>query len=592
MSQTVIKSEDKRWWKEATVYQVYPSSFADGNGDGLGDLKGITSKVDYLHHLGVDVLWLSPIYDSPQKDMGYDISDYRQIYAPYGTLEDWDNLRDALHAKGMKIMMDLVVNHTSDQHEWFKQSRSSKDSPFRDWYIWRPAKKGPNGERLPPNNWACVFGKESAWAWDEHTQEYYLHLYVTEQPDLNWDNPSVRNAVWDIMKFWLDRGSDGFRMDVINLISKTPGLPDAKEIVPGEFLQPSYEHTANGPNVHNYLQEMYREVLSKYDTITVGETPFTHDTNILSEYSLDANHELQMVFTFELHDIDGDRTDPMINRPYKLPEFKQIIEKYQRDLYGKGWNALYFGNHDQARSVSRFGSDKTDEYRSLSSKLIATMQHTLCGTTYIYQGEEIAMKNVDPTTWSIKDLPDVATQMYWQAKLDERRSKTGQKDPDMSDVEQNILRKARDNARAPVQWTAGEQAGFSTGKPWMRVNVEDAQNWNVERLLSQPDSVINYWRKIIATRKANPVLIYGDFVLLDRDNLQVFAYTRTYAQTRALVLLNFSDDQQTFSVPDTEGEFVEKKAKMLIGNYGDKSGQELRGNQVELRPWEARVYVL
>ncbi|KAK4057348.1 hypothetical protein OIO90_001414 [Microbotryomycetes sp. JL221] len=589
---TTAMTTDKQWWKEATVYQVYPSSFCDGNGDGLGDLKGITSKVDYLHQLGVDVLWLSPIYDSPQKDMGYDISDYRKLYEPYGDLNDWDNLRDALHSKGMKIMMDLVVNHTSDQHEWFKQSRSSKNSPFRDWYIWKPARTGSNGERLPPNNWACVFGKESAWAWDEETQEYYLHLYVTEQPDLNWDNPKVRNAVWDIMKFWLDRGCDGFRMDVINLISKTPGLPDARQIVDGEFLQPSYEHTANGPNVHKYLKEMYDQVLSKYDTITVGETPFTHDTDILSQYSLSSNKELQMVFTFELHDIDGNKNDPMIVRKFNLSEFKSIIEKYQCELFDKGgWNALYFANHDQARSISRFANDN-DEYRSLSSKLIATLQHSLSGTTYIYQGEEIAMRNVNNQTWSIKDFPDVATQMYWRAKLQERIKQTGQQNPDMSDVEQNILRKARDNARVPIQWTAGPQAGFTTGKPWMRVNVEDAQHYNVEDLLKQPDSVINYWRRIIKARKANPVLIYGDFTLLDKDNEQIFAYIRSNESNKALVLLNFSNNVNKFLLSETVSrEF--KQSTLLIHNYGnDKDRTMLEHDEIELRPWEAMIYLV
>ncbi|KAL8291593.1 hypothetical protein RQP46_001851 [Phenoliferia psychrophenolica] len=558
---SIFKSKD--WFKEVTVYQIYPSSFCDSNGNGTGTLAGVTSKLDYLKRLGVDVVWLSPVMTSPWKDGGYDISNYKDIREEYGTLQHWDDLKNGIHARGMKLMMDLVVNHSSDEHAWFKESRSSKTNPKRDWYHWQPAKIGPDGERLPPNNWESVFGGESAWTWDELTEEYYLRLFVkeqarsynpptlrlpsltsTSQPDLNWEHQPLREAVYDAMRFWLDRGCDGFRMDVINLISKVPGYPDCAPTKEG-FLQPSFEMTANGPRVHEFLQEMHREVLSKYDTITVGETPFTHDTSILA-YSRPENKELQMVFTFELHDIDGTAGNPRIRKGFELRTFKEVLEKYQRDLWGKGWNSLYL---DQARSVSRFAND-SPEFRTRSAKVLATLHNSLCGTVYIYEGDEIGMKNV-PSSWTIDDFPDVATKMYWQTCVFfvERIATTGEANPDMADVLDQLLHKARDNARTPMQWDTSPHAGFTTGKPWMRVNEDFKDGWNVADQEKDSESVLSYWKQMLQVRKSNPVLVHGEFTLLDRENPCVFAYTRKWDGVTALVILSFAPGEVVFHIP-------------------------------------------
>ncbi|CCO34855.1 hypothetical protein BN14_08964 [Rhizoctonia solani AG-1 IB] len=416
-------------FKSYCVYQIYPSSFADANGDGIGDLAGIESKLEYIKRLGADVVWLSPIYRSPQKDMGYDISDYQDIDPRYGTLEDWDSLLKKTHELGMRLVMDLVVNHTSDQHEWFKESRSSKSNPKRDWYIWRPPKFDAEGNRKPPNNWASLFGG-SAWEWDETTQEYYLHLFVVEQPDLNWENPEVRQAIWKLMRWWMERGCDGFRMDVINMISKVPGLPDGPVTQPDRDYQPGYQYYCNGPRVHEYLQEMYREVLSRYPNyFTVGESPLTHDPRDLLPYVLPERKELQMMFQFELADIDGTH-NPLIPRNPSLLDIKSVINKWQAFMFNHGgWNSLYMENHDQARSVSRllgfgvstdkktFNFDLYDEdlkkFWNVGAKLLAILHTTQGGTVFIYQGEEIGATNV-PRGWSLEEYKDVATINFYR----------------------------------------------------------------------------------------------------------------------------------------------------------------------------------
>ncbi|KAM0745693.1 glycoside hydrolase family 13 protein [Meredithblackwellia eburnea MCA 4105] len=580
------------WFKPLVVYQIYPSSFAESpsTSTGTGTLAGVTTKLDYLKELGVDVVWLSPIMMSPMFDMGYDISDYREIRPEFGTMRDWEVLLDGLHSRGMKLMMDLVVNHTSSHHPWFLESRSSKTNPKRDWYIWRQPVVDPvTGERREPNNWSSVFGNggESAWEWDETTGEYYLRLFVKEQPDLNWENPEVREAVYDIMKFWLEKGCDGFRMDVINLISKTPGLPSAKITQPGAKYQPSFEFTANGPRVHEYLKEMNREVIEKYDCMTVGECPFTHDVGVLGEYSRTTNKELQHVFTFELHDLDGTSGEPMKLQPFSLVPFKAVINKYQVGLDNVGgWNSVYLGNHDQARAVSRFANDTTPELRAKGSKMLATMQMSLCGTVYVYEGDEIGMKNV-PSHWGIDDLPDVATQQYWNTVLRDRQSQTGLPNPDMSDVLVDVLRKARDNARTPMQWDLTPNAGFTTGTPWMRVNEDYKEGWNVESQEKDPRSVLNYWRKMISVRKANPVLVHGKFILLDATSPTIFAYLRHWEGVKALVILSFSAEPIEWAIPDEIGGLEEKK--LLIGSYG--AGEEMGGKMVTMRAYEGRVYV-
>ncbi|KAL1687997.1 glycoside hydrolase family 13 protein [Schizophyllum commune] len=579
-----MSEPERKWWKEAVVYQIYPISFFDSNGDGIGDLNGIASKLDYLKDLGVDVLWLSPIYKSPLADYGYDISDYRSIDPRYGTLEDWDSLLKGVHDRGMKLMMDLVVNHTSDEHEWFQQSISGKDNPKRDWYVWRPPKIGQDGSRQPPNNWRSVF-QGSAWEYDEKSNEYYLHLYVTKQPDLNWDNPEVREAVWDVMRFWIDRGCDGFRMDVINLVSKVPGLPDAPITEPGEKYQPAAEFYANGPKVHEYIQQMHREVLSKHDLITVGEAPFSYDESALGKYVLPANKELQMIFQFELVDVDspkGPDRSSLMPRPWKLTELKSIINKWQTYKRDEGfWNAVYIENHDQARSVSRFGNDTTDEKRTLSAKMLAVMQATQSGTLYVYQGEELGLHNF-PRSWGLEEYKDVATQNFYNRVLDNRRREQGREDVDMSDVMDGLQKKARDHARTPVQWDSSPHGGFTTGKPWMRVN-DDYPSWNAEKQTLDPDSVRSFWKKLLELRKEKPVLIYGEFKLLFADSDDVFAYQRSLGNSTALVYLNFRDKDVQTSLPSD----VESHFEYGLGNYAD-------GNQsfekFVLRPYEARIY--
>ncbi|THH10431.1 hypothetical protein EW145_g1337 [Phellinidium pouzarii] len=594
----------RAWWKEATIYQVYPSSFCDSNNDGIGDLNGINSKLDYLKDLGIDVVWLSPIYKSPQKDMGYDISDYRDIDPRYGTLDDWDRLAKGLHARGLKLMMDLVVNHTSDQHDWFKKSRSSKADPKRDWYIWRPAKYDEQSNRHPPNNWKSVF-QGSAWEWDKATEEYYLHLYLTGQPDLNWENVEVRNAVWDLMRFWLDRGSDGFRMDVINLISKVPGLPDAPISNPCEEFQPAPMYYANGPRVHEYLKEMNREVLSKYDRlITVGEAPFTHDMKALSQYVLPDNHELNMVFQFELMDIDSSgqtRDNPLVPRKWKLTEFKEVINRWQIFLREEGfWNrtflplySVYIQNHDQARCVSRFGND-SNAWRETSAKMLAMLQIAQTGTLYVYQGEEIGMANA-PRSWTIEEYEDIATQNYYERIFIERKKDQGCETPDMTDVLDGIQKKARDHARTPMQWNESKNAGFSDVSPWMRVN-DDYTKWNVDAQHNDQASVLQFWKKLLKIRKSHDTLVYGDFSLIDDQNEEVFAFKRSLEDRSALVILNFTDRDVEFKLP-LAGNGLESPSGqvyiLLLSNYvGMHAGTEAEwGSSLRLRGYEGRIYV-
>ncbi|KAG9310483.1 glycoside hydrolase superfamily [Chiua virens] len=448
MSTSIEPPFPRAWWKSAVVYQIYPSSFFDSNGDGIGDLNGIHAKLDYLKDLGVDVIWLSPIYRSPQADMGYDISDYRDIDPRYGTLADWDNLLQGVHERGMKLMMDLVANHTSDEHEWFQQSKSSKNDPKRDWYMWRPPKY-VDGQRFPPNNWKSVF-QGSAWELDPITQEYYLHLYVQKQPDLNWDNPIVRNAVWDVMRFWIERGCDGFRMDVINIISKVQGLPDAPVVDHSQYHQPASMYFANGPHVHEYIKEMHREVLSHHDLITVGETPFTHDASVLAEYVLPKNKELNTVFNFDLMDLDSPEESPLVKKAWRLTEFKAIVGRWQMYKREEGyWNAVFIENHDHARAVSRFGNDSV-AWRAISAKMLAVLEVTQTGTLYMYQGQELGMKNF-PRTWGIEEYKDVASQNYWALIKGQRQEATGKDEVDMEGVLDGFQQKARDHARIPMQ---------------------------------------------------------------------------------------------------------------------------------------------
>lgn len=551
----------KKWWKEAVVYQIYPRSFKDSNGDGIGDLRGIIEKLDYLKELGISVVWLSPVYQSPNDDNGYDISDYRRIMTEFGSEEDFNELLQGMHDRGIKLVMDLVVNHTSDEHKWFIESRSSKDNPYRNYYIWRDG-KGEN----PPNNWGSFFSG-STWKYDEITDQYYLHLFSAKQPDLNWENEKVRAEVYDMMKFWFDKGIDGFRMDVINLISKVPGLPDGEK-GESDLYGNGFSFTANGPRVHEYLQEMNREVLSKYDIMTVGETPGV-DPKTAELYVNDDRNELNMLFQFELMDIDSGESSKWDIKSWKLTTFKKIMYKWYDGLKEKGWNSLYLNNHDQPRMVSRFGNDK--KYRVESAKMLATLLHTWQGTPYIYQGEEIGMTNVKFDISEYKDIESI--NMY--------NEKIAQGIP-QEELMESIYSKGRDNARTPIQWDSSENAGFTSGKPWIRVNP-NYEEINVEKALKDKNSVFYYYQKLINLRKENEIIVYGDLKLIYEDDEQIFAYTRSYNNEKLLVILNFFEKEVEFKVPE---DIKLQDAELLISNY---EVNELN-SEIILRPYEAIVY--
>ncbi|KAF2473650.1 alpha-glucosidase-like protein maltase [Lindgomyces ingoldianus] len=565
-----------RWWKEAVVYQIYPASFLDTNGDGWGDVPGITKKLDYLKDLGVDVIWVSPIYKSPQADMGYDIADYEDIDPIYGTLADVDNLIQEIKKRGMKLLMDLVVNHTSDQHSWFLSSRSSKSSPKRDWYIWKPPKYDSAGNRIPPNNWAMILGEaNSAWTWDSTTQEYYLSLFTSEQPDLNWENPSVRTAVHNILRFWLDRGASGFRMDVINLISKVQSFPDAPVSVPTHTYQPGDKFYANGPRLHEYLREINREVLAKYDTLTVGEMPFVRDDDEILRVVGATSNSLNMIFAF---DLDARDIGKIVNRLQRL-----MIER-------DGWNAVFCENHDQPRSVSRY-TDDSDEWREYGAKLLCLMQTTLSGTLYVYQGEEIGMRNV-PAEWMPEEYKDIESVNFWK-KCNEMYPGNEEK---LALARKILQKKARDNARTPVQWDASPHAGFTlpSSTSWMRVN-DDYKTINAAAQLGNPSptpgtlSVHAFWKRALVNRKNNKnVFVYGDFELLDPDHAQVVAYKRWGADEAFVTVLNFSRENVSWK---GIGRF--KVKKWVAGNY-DESGLEKKeiSESVTLRPWEGLLGLL
>ncbi|MBX3056144.1 MAG: alpha-glucosidase [Anaerolineae bacterium] len=558
------------WWKESVVYQIYPHSFYDSNGDGIGDLQGIIQKLDYLQELGVNVVWLSPVYRSPNDDNGYDISDYQAIMAEFGTLADWEEMLEGMHQRGIKLVMDLVVNHTSDEHPWFQASRQSKNNPYRDWYIWRPAKDGRE-----PNNWASFFSG-SAWQYDDLTGEYYLHLFSRKQPDLNWENPQVRTAVYDMMHWWLQKGIDGFRMDVINMISKVPGLPDVPAATTGRY-QFGGAHFINGPRLMEFLREMKENVLSHYDILTVGETPL-----VSTENGIEITHEetgaLNMLFQFEHMDLDAEKGGDAARRSVKawsLRELKQIMSRWQKDLENGGWNSIYLSNHDQPRAVSRFGND--GRYRVESAKLLATFTHMLQGTPYIYQGEEIGMTNV--AFDSITDYRDIET-------LNLYRELTEEKGMDPAAVLPLIHAKGRDNARTPMQWNDDPHGGFTGGDPWIKANP-NYPDINVAQALVDPHSIFYYYQQLIRLRKQYPVIVYGTYDLMLDAHEQIYAFTRTLDEERLLVMLNFSADTAVFTLPP---HITFAHHELLIANYAVSPDDDIR--LLNLRPYEARVYRL
>ena len=551
---------EKKWWKESVVYQIYPKSFKDSNGDGVGDIRGIIQKLDYLKELGVNVLWISPMLESPQDDNGYDISDYRRIYEEYGTMEDYEELLCEAHKRSIRILMDLVVNHTSDEHNWFIESRKSKDNPYRDYYIWKDPVNGKE-----PNNWGGAFGG-SAWEYDPQTQMYYLHLFSKKQPDLNWENEKVRQEVYDMMKFWCEKGIDGFRMDVISMISKNQRFPD------GEMNNGLYgdfgPYCVHGPRIHEFLQEMNQKVLSKYDIMTVGETAGV-TIEEAQKYAGDDRNELNMVFQFEHVESGCGDYGKWPTAKYDFKEFKNIMIKWQEELQGKAWNSLFLGNHDQPRSVSRFGNDNP-VYRETSAKMLATCIHMMQGTPYVYQGEELGMTNIYFD--KLEDYRDIESINYF-----EEFTESGLMTPEH--MMKCLMLRSRDNARTPMQWDDSKQAGFTEGEPWIKVNP-NYKKINAAQQLEDPDSVFHYYQKLIRLRKEKDIIVYGEFEPLYREDEQIFAYTRKQDQEKLLTVCNFSDKNAEVEVPE---EF--KGAECLITNLGRK---EFEG-KIVLNPYEAFV---
>lgn len=552
---------ERKWWHDSVVYQIYPRSFNDSNGDGIGDLVGIIEKLDYLKELGIDVIWLSPVYDSPNDDNGYDIRDYEAIMDEFGTMADFDRLLDQAHERGIKIVMDLVVNHSSDEHAWFAESRKSKDNPYRDYYIWRSAHE----DGTLPNNWGSIFSGP-AWELDEATNEYYLHLFSKKQPDLNWENEKLRQEVYQMITRWLDRGIDGFRMDVINLISKTPGLPDAT-VPPGALYGEGGQHYINGPRIHEFLKEMNDASFGNYDVLTVGEMPgATTEDAIL--YTDPARKEVNMVFTFEHMDLDSGPGGKWDVQPFDLQKLKQNFTKWQVALHEKGWNSLYWNNHDQPRVVSRFGEDTT--YRVESAKMLATLLHLLKGTPYIYQGEEIGMTNV--AFESIEEYEDIEIRNMWKERTEQGASP--------AELLRSIHVKGRDNARTPIQWDATEHGGFTTGTPWLKVNP-NYPTINVEKALQDPDSIFYYYKQLIALRHQYDLIVYGEYALILEDAPHVYAYTRTYENQTWYIYCSFATE-------DTIVPVTHDSSDRVIGNYSD--APHVTDEQLTLRPYEAIVY--
>jgi oligo-1,6-glucosidase len=541
---------NRTWWKESVIYQIYPRSFNDSNGDGIGDLRGIIEKLDYLKELGVDILWLNPIYQSPNDDNGYDISDYTAIMDEFGTMADFDQLLAAVHARRMRLVMDLVVNHSSDEHRWFQESRKSKDNPYRDFYFWRPQ---------PMNNWQSFFSG-SVWTKDEATGEYYLHLFSKKQPDLNWENPQVRQEVYKLMRFWLDKGIDGFRMDVIPFISKRLELLDHPYTDFGKVIEAVY---ANGPRVHEFLQEMYREALEPYDVMTVGEGSGI-PPHLANLYVGSDRQELNMIFHFGHMGIDhgpGGRFDP---KHWTLVEFKRIFRVWHEAVGDTGWVNVFLDNHDFPRMVSRFGNDR--EYRVESAKLLATLLLTLRGTPCIYYGSEIGMTNVMLDNW--EEIKDIEARNAYQAAKE--------KGEDVNKLLQAVNKNGRDNARTPMQWNAGTNAGFTGGTPWLKVNPNHTEI-NVEAALQHPNSIFYHYQKLLCLRKANPTLIYGDYEELYPDDVRLYGYRRWDADGEFYIFLNFSNKavDHIFLPKD-------KKVELILSNYDT--------DPILLKPWEARIY--
>lgn len=567
------------WWRSAVVYQIYPRSFADSDGDGIGDLRGIIDRLDYLAALEIDVLWISPFYRSPMADNGYDISDYTDVDPMFGTLADVDELIAGLHERGIRLMIDVVINHTSDEHPWFIESRSAREHPKRDWYWWRPARPGTQAGRpgAEPTNWMTHFS-ETAWEYDPATEEYYLHLFARQQPDLNWENPAVRDALYEMLRWWLQRGVDGFRLDVINLVSKRLPLVDGPA-VRDTGLGDAGPSTVCGPRIHEFMQEFNERVIAAHplSLITVGEMPGVSTEDAL-RFSHPASRELNMVFQFEHVEVDhgpGGRYDPL---PFDLVALKEVLGRWQTEL-ADGWNSLYWDNHDQPRAVSRFGCDD-EVYRELSAKTLATVLHLLRGTPYIYQGEELGMTNYPFET--IADYDDIETRNYFALAT------AGGADP--ARVLAALARQSRDHARTPMHWDDTAHAGFTTGTPWLPVNPNHVEI-NAELQVHDPHSVFSHYRRLIRLRHEQPVVVSGDVTMLAAQHPSLFAFTRARGDQQLLVLANFSTEElDAAAVPTDLGDArdVAEQGDLILGNYADGDAGY---PATSLRPWESRVYL-
>ncbi|KAG6221720.1 hypothetical protein E4U26_005793 [Claviceps purpurea] len=595
-----VPSRDKKWWKEAVIYQIYPASFCDSNGDGIGDLPGITSKLDYLASLGINVVWICPMYDSPQIDMGYDISNYEDVYRPYGTVQDMEVLIKETHARGMRIMLDLVINHTSDQHAWFKESRSSKDNPKRNWYIWRPAKYSSIGERLPPNNWRSNFGGGSVWEWDERTEEYYLHLFAVEQPDMNFDNEEARKALYaSAMEFWLQRGVDGFRIDTVNMYSKPVGLPDAPITDPKASFQPGGTVYTNGPRMHEFLGEM-NQILSKYGAISVGELPFTPDTAKVLKYVSAQAKQLDMVFQFDVVDCGFGKTHKYETglKSFTLPEVKAAISRMQAVIYNTdGWTTVFLENHDQARSVSRFADD-SPELRVKSAKMLALMQGCLSGTQYVYQGQEIGSVNAPKELYPLENYRDLDSILFMDM-LKELHGADNKQELDKGFTA--LAHLARDHSCIPMAWNgqakhggfseAAEKRGQEVQGPWMKSHPL-ADQINVASQLEDPTSVLGFWRAMIRFRKQHrDLLVYGDFRDLRPADPDLFVFVKELAPggDKILVVLNFTAQRKGFTRPSPE-ELQLKEARLVpLRVLGD--GEDDVQNDLYLDPFEGQLFL-
>ena len=573
------------WWKEATFYQIYPASFRDSNGDGWGDIPGVLQKIEYIASLGVDVVWLSPMFDSPQVDMGYDVSNYEEVYPPYGTVRDVEDLIAACHKYDMKLILDLVVNHTSDQHAWFKESRSSKDNAKRDWYFWQPARYDDEGRQMPPTNYRSYFAG-GTWTWDEHTEEYYLHLYDKSQPDLNWENEECRKAIYDsAMRFWLDKGIDGFRIDTVNKYSKVLPFADVPVTESTSFTQSAPEKWCNGPRIHEYIREMYTEILCHHRTYdglplcTVGELSLCPDPSDVIPYVSARNKELDMVFQFDITHLGQGPpggTSKYDFTSWTLPEMKRIVEKWQTFIDGTdAWTTVFNENHDNGRSVSRFTNDAS-EWRDKSAKMLAIWLAAQSGTLFLYQGQEIGMINA-PAHWDIEaEYKDVESQNYWAeaVRLDDDGTDPGRKER----ITRGLQLMARDHARLPFQWDASPNAGFSIGTPWMRVH-DEYPKINVEAQEGDAQSVLSFYKTMLAMRKKHKdVFVYGKFELLDPQGRGTFVYRKRYTDKTAVVVLNFTTNYQLLPEEAVEG------MTLLVSSYGKIDGETIQ-------PLEGRIYV-